>query len=274
MPSIPRIPRAEPVLHPLSLHLRSLLHRISSLAALTTRKQQTVSPHESDQHALSRRQTVYILPATYDGVDGSDPAPGVVAGIVLGAIAGFLLIIWLLFWLFNQGSSNRIRGDEEVVVRSQRTRSRRTRSRRSSPRREMRTVERSVSRSPRRQTVIVEETRRTRERTPSIISVPAPPPPMPPPPPGSIPPAPRSNRESIHIVEERIVRSRSPERRVAGDDIVEVIEEHSDLSSVRPSEVRRSTSRRLSGGYRPVDPDAYAGGDFAQRKINGRGRYS
>lgn len=45
-------------------------------------------------------------------------------------------------------------------------------------------------------------------------------------------------------------------RRVPGDDVVEVIEEH---SSVAP---RRKSSRRASGGYRSVDPLLHGGGKY------------
>lgn len=82
-------------------------------------------------------------------------------------------------------------------------------------------------------------------------------------------------RERI-IRQERIVRdtSRAPrgsfvveergERRVDGDDVVEVIEEHSDIPP------RRKSTRRGSG-YRSVDPNLYAGGDYPQRNVYGGG---
>jgi len=206
---------------------------------------------EAAHHLILPRQQqgTIAIPTTYDGIDAG-PAPAAVVGITLGSVAGFLLLVWLLYFLSNN-SSNQIRGDEEIVVRRGPS-TRRTRSRRSSPRREMR------SRSPRR--IIVEERRTTRE-----VSAPAPPPPpmsMPPPP--APPPAPRSI-----IVEER--REVERERRVEGDDLVEVIEEHSDLSSVRPPPRRERRSRRESGGYRSVDPNLYAGGDYPQHKVR---RYS
>lgn len=62
-------------------------------------------------------------------------------------------------------------------------------------------------------------------------------------------------------MEERRERPRSiivEERRVPGDDIVEVIEEHSDI---RPP--RRERSRRNSG-YRSVDPEIYSEDDYSQ----------
>ena len=60
---------------------------------------------------------------------------------------------------------------------------------------------------------------------------------------------------------------RSPERRVPGDDEVVVVEEQSDLQSPprrRDSERRRS---RRSSGYRSVDPNLYAGGNYPQHPI-------
>ena len=72
----------------------------------------------------------------------------------------------------------------------------------------------------------------------------------------------RSPRRREHIiVEERRERPRSiivEERRVPGDDIVEVIEEHSDI---RPP--RREKGRRNSG-YRSVDPEIYSEEDYSQ----------
>ncbi|KAL1633371.1 hypothetical protein SLS56_003007 [Neofusicoccum ribis] len=76
---------------------------------------------------------------------------------------------------------------------------------------------------------------------------------VPPPP----PPQPRPRSRSV-LVEERVTTER--ERRVDGDDIVEVIEEHSPP--------RRHRSRRESGGYRSVDPDLYAGGNYPQHHIS------
>jgi hypothetical protein len=150
------------------------------------------------------------------------------------------------------GSDAEIEGDvEEVVVR------RRSRSPRSSHRRSRRSTSirevRQVSRSPRPSRTIVEE-RIVRD---------APPPPRP----------------SEIIVEERRETVREPERRVEGDDIVEVIEEHSDMRSpVSPPRVsRRESDRRRSrrsGGYRSVDPNLYAGGNYPQHPIRRRDSFS
>lgn len=76
---------------------------------------------------------------------------------------------------------------------------------------------------------------------------------------------------SERIVEERRVsRGPSPMRRVDGDDIVEVIEEGSSIVDVQSPPPRRDRRRRNSGGYRSVDPNQYAGGDYPQRSVRGR----
>ncbi|PIA96307.1 hypothetical protein CB0940_10576 [Cercospora beticola] len=157
---------------------------------------------------------VIAIPAQYEGLN-SGPAPGAVAGIVLGSVAGFLLLIWLL-WVASSGSGF-IRAttlnEEDVVVR-RRSRSRGTRR---SRRTEM------TSRSPRRERVIRQE-RIVRDIPP--------------------PREPSRMRETV-IVDEGLM----PERRVEGDDIVEVIEEHSSIGVPPP---RRKT-RRGSQGYRRGD---------------------
>ncbi|KAI5363980.1 hypothetical protein Slin15195_G096350 [Septoria linicola] len=161
----------------------------------------------------SANGVVIAIPAQYKGLN-SGPAPGAVAGIVLGSVAGFLLLIWLL-WVASSGSGF-IRAttlnEEDVVVR-RRSRSRGTRR---SRRTEM------TSRSPRRERIVRQE-RIVRD--------------MPPP------------REASRIRETVILNdSRMPERRVDGDDIVEVIEEHSSIGVSPP----RGKSRRGSQGYRSV----------------------
>lgn len=190
-----------------------------------------------------------IIPTSYQ-IQG--PTPGTVVGIVLGSVGGFLLLIVLLWALTNGnvfGSDASIEGEEEVVVRRG-SRSSHRRSRRSTSIREVR----QVSRSPRPSRVIVDE-RIVRD---------APPPPRP-----------------SSFVEERIVREtvREPERRVEGDDIVEVTEEHSDIRSpVSPPRVsRRESDRRRSrrsSGYRSVDPNQYAGGNYPQHPIRRRDSFS
>ncbi|KAL2358488.1 hypothetical protein BJ546DRAFT_812154, partial [Cryomyces antarcticus] len=148
------------------------------------------------------------IPTVYQGLS-TDPQPGTVIGIVLGSVAGFILIVGLFYSLANSNNGrNTISADEDIVVRRGATRSRSPKSRKS------RRSDREISRSPRRERVIVEERIREVSR--------APPPMM------SMPPRARS------IVVE--------DRRVSGDDIVEVIEEHSDIAPRRKS--------RRSSGYR------------------------
>lgn len=104
---------------------------------------------------ISKRQTrIVAVPAEYAGLN-SGPAPGAVAGIVLGSVGGFLLILWLIYSCFSMG---RFGGGDEVieeeVVRRKSRSPRRSRMR-------SETIEISKSRSPpRRERVVVEETRR------------------------------------------------------------------------------------------------------------------
>jgi len=76
------------------------------------------------------------------------------------------------------------------------------------------------------------------------------------------PPPPRreTRRETIHVEERRAPPPVVVERE---DDIVEVIEEHSPPRRVRSNRDRNS-------GYRPVDPDVYAGGNRPMRKVSRR----
>jgi hypothetical protein len=224
---------------------KRLIVRLTSLLPLTrSLSSSPSSPLLPSQvtSALSKRQTIAIIPTSYQ-VAG--PNPGAVVGIVLGSVVGFILLI-ILFWSLSGGrlfaSDTSVSGREEVIVRRRSRSPRRShRSRRSASIREVR----EVTRSPRPSRIIVEE-RGERIRDP-------PPPPRP----------------SEIIVEERREIVRSPERRVPGDDVVEVIEEQSDLQSPprrRDSERRRS--RRNS--YRSVDPNLYAGGNYPQHPISRR----
>ena len=112
--------------------------------------------------------------------------------------------------------------DEEVIVRRERSpRSRRSR------RSEM------TSRSPRPERVIRQE---------RIIREVSRPPPV--------------ARPGYVIPEERSY----VERRVEGDDIVEVIEEGSSIAPRRKS--------RRGSGYRSVDPSLYAGGNYPQISVH------
>ncbi|TKA63817.1 hypothetical protein B0A49_10930 [Cryomyces minteri] len=220
---------------PLPLELRDLVTSFSHLVPNIFHQTQTShslplsQSSSSALHQLVKRQTynTVAIPTVYQGLS-TDPQPGTVIGIVLGSVAGFILIVGLFYSLANSNNGrNTISADEDIVVRRGATRSRSPKSRKS------RRSDREISRSPRRERVIVEERIREVNR--------APPPMM------SMPPRARS------IVVE--------DRRVSGDDIVEVIEEHSDIAPRRKS--------RRSSGYRSVDPDLYAGGAYPQREVYG-----
>jgi len=192
---MPAIPIARPASAPhLDASIRSLLPHLSTAASRLLRRI-PLSLHSATQPKLESRAVTGIIP-TYYVFDG--PTPGTTAGIVLGSVAGFLFLIWLFYSLFG-GNMFTVAGQEEVVVRRRHSRS--PHSRRS--RRSTRTEVREVSRSPRRERVIVEERREMRPR--SII------------------------------VEERT--------RVPGDDIVEVIEEEDIRTSRRSSGRRGSGYR-------------------------------
>lgn len=164
--------------------------------------------------ALSGRQVNNnngdIIPTNYF-LDG--PSPGTIVGIVLGAVLGTWFVVWLIFTLANGGRNSgtgrnyNIRGEEEFVVRTRDKSSRSKRSRHSHRDAEIR----EVSHSPRHERVLVNESR-----------------------------DPQTQRISRSIlVEER------RERRVPGDDVVEVIEDHSDFTPFKHSQSRsRSRSRR------------------------------
>lgn len=169
--------------------------------------------------SLESRQTTIAIPTVYAGLNAG-PAPGTVVGITLGSVVGFLLLVWLFSTLSNSNRGGTVISEEEVVVR------RRSRS----PRRRSRARSEMTSRSPRPERVIRQE--RTVRETSRV-------------------PPPR--RPGEFIVEERT------ERRVDGDDIVEVIEEQ---SSVAP---KRKTKR--SSGYRSVDPALYAGGNYPRKGV-------
>jgi len=213
--------------------------------------------------ALAARQTIGFIPTSYQ-IEG--PAPGTVVGIVLGSVGGFLLL-FVLLWALTSGavfsSESSISAEEEVVVRRRGppSRSSHRRSRRASSIREVRQMSRSPARPSR---VIVEErTERVREAAP-----PPPPPPAGFPRPGSV--IVEERRESFRD-EERRESFRDEDRRVDGDNIVEVTEERSDvLSPPRRRDSDRRRSVRRSSGYRSVDPNAYAGGNYPQRHIGRR----
>ena len=244
---------ADLIRHPLAL--RSLLPSLHKLAPrslpidlpfLPTR---TVPPSKLEPLSLAslfRRQVVTVtatappptqtidplIPTTYSGLNAG-PTPGTVVGIVFGSVAGFLLLLWLIYTCFGLGGNAALQSsvvDERRETEIVERRSRRTSTRRSSPHRPPPESSQSASE------IIEVESRR--ERTP---------------------PRRESRRETV-IIEE--TRRRPPE-----EDIVEVIEEH---SPVRRSPVRHETTkrdRRVSGGFRTVDPEAFAGGDRPQRRV-------
>ena len=66
--------------------------------------------------------------------------------------------------------------------------------------------------------------------------------------------SPETEREHVEVEE------RETERRVEGDDVVEVIEEQSDITPEPP--------RRKKSGYRTVDPNEYGGGSFPTHELS------
>ncbi|KAF2772675.1 hypothetical protein EJ03DRAFT_324665, partial [Teratosphaeria nubilosa] len=171
---------------------------------------------------LRARQNTVAIPQVYKGLD-SGPAPGAVVGIVLGAVVGFLLLIWLLWVLSNGSSFIRTSNVEEEDVYVSRRRSRSPRSRRSSRRTEM------TSRSPdRRRERVIRQERIVRD----------------------VPPPREPSRMRETVIIDDLPRGPPPpmERRVEGDDIVEVIEEHSSIGTAPPPP--RTSRTRRSSGYR------------------------
>lgn len=239
------------------------------------RRATEIAAHQALSHAkqlirriprLLPRQTYNAQDVCNDGYvsgcyrgENAGPTPGAVVGIVLGSVAGFLILLALLYILSQSGGFMRTsRYQEEVVDVRRRSRSPRSRrSHRSSYREEMRT------RSPRRNQIIREE-RVVRDRPPQVRET-------------------SRLRETVTRETRLVDEERIPERRVEGDDVVEVIEEHSDLNIPPPRrQSRRSSGYRsvdpashtasspadpIRGGYRNVDPDLFAGGDFPQHEI-------
>ena len=149
-----------------------------STISLPTPTTPSTRPLARSLASLLRRQAqTSIIPTTYSGLNAG-PAPGTVVGIVFGSVAGFLLVLWLIYSIFNFQNNNANTYEEEVVVSRRRSRS----PRRSSPRRPPSTrshsevIEVSRQRSPprretRRETVILEETRRPVQREDDIVEV-------------------------------------------------------------------------------------------------------
>jgi hypothetical protein len=80
--------------------------------------------------------------------------------------------------------------------------------------------------------------------------------------------------DSSRVRETVIVEESRPERRVDGDDIIEVVEEHSSIGAPPPRRKSRKSSGYRSvqpdpdaGGYRSIDPELFAGGDYPQRHV-------
>lgn len=221
----------------------------STAHTLLDRLPHLLRPRQSESDASDACDAGYV-PGCYQNID-SGPAPGAVVGIVLGAVAGFLFLLWLL-WILSQGTSfiRSSRYEEEDIHR------RRSRSPAHTHRRHRSSHHGEMRASPRERDRIIREERITRNAG------------------GGIPPprAPSHVRESV-IVDD----APRGERRVDGDDMVEVMEEHSSVASGPPPPSRHK-SRRGSGyrsvqpqeppsGYRRVDPGLYGGGDYPQHRV-------
>ncbi|WPH00094.1 Hypothetical protein R9X50_00291700 [Acrodontium crateriforme] len=198
-----------------STHMREAVRGATQSISMTATTIMKRLPNLGPRRNIEGRQSssangVIAIPTVYQGINTS-PQPGTVVGIVVGSVGAFLLILWVLWILSNGGGFIRASEyeEEDVVVR-RRSRS----SHRHSERPEM-VIRASSSRRPER---IVRQERIVRDIPPSR--------------------GPSRIREEIIIDE--------PRRRVEGDDIVEVIEEHSSVSGAPPP---RRKSRR-SSGYR------------------------
>jgi hypothetical protein len=223
-----------------------------SVSHLKRDASKAMSNLRSSRSVVQRRQDsgteTGIIPTSYVGLnEGMQPAA--VAGIVIASVLGFLLLSLLLWWA-TAGTHGATTVDpiEEIreVRRHPRSRSPRSRrSRRSSHNQDIRHLSRSRSPRATRRTEIVEERIVRENRPPSRIV---------------------SRAPSPHIIHEKVIVEDRP-RRHSGDNEIIVIEDQKDLSSIPPP--RRHRSRRNSG-YRPVDPESYAGGDYARRPVSRR----
>ena len=167
--------------------LRSPIPPVSIIATPTSESLE--HPGRSFASVFRRQVDPSVLPTTYSGL-GAGPTPGTVVGIVFGSVAAFLLLLWLIYTVVNGIGGNRDVSsvvEEEVVVRRRSRSPRRSSPRRSSPRRSSprrpassrsrsETIEVSRHRSPprretRRETVILEETRRPSPREDDIVEV-------------------------------------------------------------------------------------------------------
>jgi hypothetical protein len=189
---------------------------------------------EPNSAPLHKRQNggTFIIPTSYQGINNPTP-PGQVVGITLGVVLGIVFVIMLMWWAMYQNQEGYI-ADETIEVREG---PRRRHSRRYSGSEIRRVSPRRRSYSPRRRTEIVEE-RIVEERVR-----------------GSPPPI---------LREEIIVEPSHPRRRRERDEEEVIVYEESEST-----EPPRRRSRRNSG-FRPVEPERYAGGDHVRRPVSRR----
>lgn len=174
-------------------HLRSLMPStfhiaprspISTVSSLSTPTNEPIQYLARSLSSIFRRQVdPSVIPTTYSGLNAG-PTPGTVVGIVFGSVAGFLIVLGVIYIFVNGVGRNRDTSsiEEEVVIRRRSRSPRRSSPRRSSPRRppsshsRSEVIEVSRHRSPprretRRETVIMEETRRPAPRDDDIVEV-------------------------------------------------------------------------------------------------------
>ncbi|KAI9814931.1 MAG: hypothetical protein M1826_002136 [Phylliscum demangeonii] len=208
-------------------HARGHLSSMATSPVLATRALPPGGGGTKTVASLVRRQTTVV--AIPDTYSGlnNGPAPGTVVGIVFGSVAGFLLLLWLIYSVFSMGRGNAV--VEEDVIIAERRASRTSRSPRSRSRR-AETAE--LSRSSRSRSPLPRSPVRTETRTERVI------------------------------VEER----RAPPPPIVDDDseedVVEVIEEEGPPRRTNPARARPPPS-----GYRPVEPDRYAGGNLPMEDV-------
>ena len=201
---------------------RTLDSRGARLGDAVERVAQSLSTPVKRAAALLRRQNDAVcsqgyIAGCYQGLNAG-PSAGAIVGIVLGSIAGFLFILWLL-WILSNGTTfirtSNLVEDNDVVISRRRERSHRSHSPRSTRRSTYQAEMRHSSSRPER---IIRQERIVRDVPPPRVD-------------GS------RVRETVIVEESR------PERRVDGDDIIEVMEEHSSIGEPPP----RRKSRRSSG---------------------------
>ncbi len=229
--------------------LASLKHGSEAYNRLIVSLPKTTVPDFT--HKVPKRQEtvrpvngIVAIPATYRNLDG--PPAGQVVGIVLGSVFGFILLIWLIYSL----SKPKDRVIEDSVVTREPPMRERRKSRHNHRRRS-----RSPSIDVERRERVIRETREVVTDGPGTVPMPVP-----------MPMYQREPQLVGEFVEERRERGVSRARTATSDgmDEVVVIEEHSRSP---PKSRRPSRSRRGSGGYRPVDPDRWGGGDADMRRV-------